>query len=119
MNNLAFEVVKLLRRVTGQVELDPRIQLCLDSFDPAQFNLEQVVASLHAESLVAKRKILELIVAVHEADQSWDFSEDDYVRKVGSALGLEPAEYEDFVIGEIHVESGGFVVLPPPMPVKT
>ncbi|MFP6687273.1 MAG: TerB family tellurite resistance protein [Polyangiaceae bacterium] len=111
------EVANLLRRVTGQSDLEPRLQECIDTFDPKMFDVVQVAASLQSESVTAKTKILELVVAVHEADDSWDFAEDDYVRQVGAALGLEPHDIAVFVVGDLHVESGGFVVLPPPLPV--
>lgn len=111
------EIAKLLRRVTGESELDPRLRACMDTFDPKQFDVVEVAASLQSESVSAKTKILELVVAVHEADDSWDFSEDDYVKQVGAALGLEPHDIAVFVVGDIHVESGGFVVLPPPLPI--
>jgi tellurite resistance protein len=105
--------------VTGQTELDPRLQSCLDSFDKDSFEIGEAASVLQGESMAAKRKVLELIVAVHEADDSWDFSEDDYVRQVGAALGLAASDYADLVVGDMAIESGGFVVLPPPLPVDS
>jgi uncharacterized tellurite resistance protein B-like protein len=113
------QVGTLLRRVTGQTELDPRLQSCLDSFDKDSFEIGEAASVLQGESMAAKRKVLELIVAVHEADDSWDFSEDDYVRQVGAALGLAASDYADLVVGDMAIESGGFVVLPPPLPVDS
>ena len=107
------EVEKLLRRITGESELDSRLAQCLTNFDPGRFDMKEVAAVLAEETDAAKRKILELVVAVHDSDRHWNFDEDRYVRELGDALGVPGADYADLVVDELDVQRAGFVIMPP------
>ena len=45
-----------------------------------------------------KKRLLELIAAVHAADGEIDFAEDDHLRAVGAALGLPDDSYKELVV---------------------
>src|SRR5829696_2070029 len=73
-------VRRLLRQVLGDavpMDLDFRI----DEFDPAAFDLGEVAASFAGDPPENKRRLLELVSAVHAADQEFDLSEDEFVRR--------------------------------------
>ena len=93
----------------GRCQLDPRLAQCLNAFEPASFDVGQVASVLSTERSQA-RKIPEL-VAVHDADQQWDFAED--ARAFGGR-GTRLAGVSTETAGsKRHIESAGFVVLPP------
>ena len=45
-----------------------------------------------------KKRLLELIAAVHAADGEIDFAEDDHLRAVGAALGLPAESFKELVV---------------------
>lgn len=96
-------------------ELKERIEI----FDPAAFDLESQASQFAEDSEDDKYKLLELIAAVHAADDEFDFAEDEYVRKVASALGLAQEGLTrftlDFEIEELKTELGKLRT-PPPVP---
>jgi len=106
----------LLRRAMGRPSLPEWLVWRLDDFKPEHLDVTEAVAKLGLDSDDTKRKLLELIVAVHESDETWDLSEDAYLREVASALGLAAADYADLTVGELEIESIGRAVLPPPLP---
>jgi hypothetical protein len=99
-------VRRLLRQVLGDavpMDLDFRI----DEFDPAAFDLGEAGAAFASDPPDNKRRILELVSAVHGADQEYDLAEDDFVRQLGAALGLPEESYRDLaatVVEQIDLE---------------
>jgi hypothetical protein len=115
-----------LRRASGESVLPAALEARIDGFRPAAFDLDATVASLAIDDAASKRQLLELIAAVHEADDITDLDEDAYLRAVAEALGVPAADYADLVIDELAVESirGAWAGLsdatprrkPPPLP---
>jgi uncharacterized tellurite resistance protein B-like protein len=115
-----------LRRATGEPALPAALEARIDGFRPAAFDLASTVAGLTLDDSASKRQLLELIAAVHEADDVTDLDEDAYLRAVAEALGVPVADYADLVIDELAVESirGAWAELsgasprrrPPPLP---
>jgi uncharacterized tellurite resistance protein B-like protein len=64
------------------------------NFRPAKFDAENAGASLR-DLGDDRRKVLEMIAAVHDADDEFDFDEDRYLQSVGRGLGLKPEQYAD------------------------
>lgn len=99
-------VRRLLRQVLGDavpMDLDFRI----DEFNPATFDLGEAGAAFVADPPENKRRLLELVSAVHGADQEFDLSEDDFLRQLGAALGLPEDAYADLaatVVEQIDLE---------------
>ena len=113
-------VVELLAGVLEVDELPDALMSWIDAFDPASFDVEKSCAEFAEDPAVDKRKLLELIAAVHEADEELDFSEDDYLREVAAALDIDPAELEDLtLVIEVQTLSDHIRILrkgPPPPP---
>jgi hypothetical protein len=99
-------VRRLLRQVLGDavpMDLDFRI----DEFDPGSFDLGEVGAAFVGDPPENKRRLLELVSAVHGADEEYDLREDEFVRQLGAAIGLPEETYRDLaatVIEEIDLE---------------
>lgn len=92
------KLAELLGAERIPVELDGR----LAAFDPASFGLERTVAAMPALDEAAGRQVLELVVAVHEADGVLDLDEDAYLVRLATALGLPRSVWADL---SLEVES--------------
>ena len=80
------EVRALLEELAG--ELPTEVEVKIASFDPKQFDLAASAAEFKSDSEDDRKKLLFLVSAVIEADEEIDFSEDDYLRALATALGL-------------------------------
>ena len=100
-------VRRLLRQVLGESAVPMDLDFRVDEFDPATFDLGEAAAQFAGDPPENKRRLLELVSAVHGADQEYDLSEDDFVRQLGAALGLTEDSYRDLaatVVEEIDLE---------------
>lgn len=91
-------VRRLLRELLDGAALPIDLDFRIEEFDPAAFDLAATAAAFAGEPPAVKRRLLELLAAVHAADGELDFVEDEQLRRVAAALGLAAAEYEDLVI---------------------
>lgn len=91
-----------VRRLLGELldgaalpaETDARIA----GFDRKAFDLDAAAAHFRADSPERKRKLLELVVAVRDADDVFDTDEDDYMTSLARALDMQPEEYADLAL---------------------
>lgn len=109
-------VGELLAKAMGVTKLPVSLQQRLLQFERRAFDLPATVASLSMEEKDDKRHLLELVTAVHDADEVWDLAEDAFLRSLAEALGVPPELYEDLTVGELHIEEAGEVLELPPMP---
>ena len=116
------EVRALLEDLAGELSTD--VELRLTAFDPAKFNLETAAAPFRGDTEDERKKLLFLVSAVNESDEEIDFSEDEYLRNLGKALGLPAAalkgltmdiEEEDVDLSDLFAEVRKG---PPPPPKK-
>lgn len=88
-------------------------------FDPLKFDLETAASDFAADPPMAKRRLLELVGRMVDADGVVDMKEDEYLRKLAEALGMEHAEYSDLVLDfeveELRETFEALRVPPPPM----
>lgn len=101
-------------------ELPAGLKARIEHFDPEGFDVEEAARAFADDSEQDKVKLLELIAAIHAADDEFDFAEDDYLRKVGKALSLSDEVLAQFTL-EVEVEelADDFERLgksPPPIP---
>jgi uncharacterized tellurite resistance protein B-like protein len=100
-------VRRLLREILEVQALPMDVDFHIDEFDAERFDRSAVVAAFAGDPPAVKRRLLELIGAVHAADGEIDFAEDDHMRAVGAALGLPPEAFKELVVDiveEIDVE---------------
>lgn len=100
-------------------ELPAQVEERIRDFDPLKFDMEAAAADFAADPPMAKRRLLELVGKMVDADGVVDIQEDEYLRRLAAALGMEYAEYSDLVLDyEIEELRGAFEALrspPPPM----
>jgi uncharacterized tellurite resistance protein B-like protein len=88
-------VRKLLRDVLGQSSLPLDLDFRIEEFDPATFDLDAAAAAFTGDPPELKRKLLDLLAAVHAVDEEFDLAEDAYLRRVGLAIGLPEERFRD------------------------
>ena len=114
-------VKNLLSKLTEQDELPEDLVDHINGFDPDSFDLEETAAEFTSDPITSRRKLLELVAAVFDADGEVDFDEDDYLRSLAEALEMDEEDYRDLVI-EYEVEDLSdfeidiVVAIPPPIP---
>ncbi|MFY0534768.1 TerB family tellurite resistance protein [Nannocystis pusilla] len=88
----------LLSTLLGGAEVPDSLLRLINTFSPAAFNVQQVATGLDGLSQEEKRKLLELIASVNDADEELDLAEDIYLRTVAAALGLPQEEFSDLTL---------------------
>jgi uncharacterized tellurite resistance protein B-like protein len=91
-------VRRLLREILDAPALPMDLDFHIDEFSPERFDLGKTAAAFAADPPAVKRRLLELVAAIHAADGEIDFAEDEQLRRVGAALGLPEASYDDLVV---------------------
>lgn len=81
-------------------EVDERIR----GFRLHEFDLDATVADFLGDPPMKKRRLLELVVKMVDADGETDLREDQFVRELAKSLGMEASEYDDLVL-DIEVEA--------------
>lgn len=96
--------------------LDKRIEM----FEPNDFDVYEAASAFADDSEDNKQKLIELIAAVHDADDELDLSEDEYLRQVAEALDIGEEMLADLVLDyEVEDLKDAFAELravPPPIP---
>lgn len=88
----------LLSTLLGGGEVPDALLRLINTFSPAAFNVQQVATGLDGLSQEEKRKLLELVASVNDADEELDLAEDIYLRTVAAALGLQQEEFSDLTL---------------------
>jgi uncharacterized tellurite resistance protein B-like protein len=91
-------VRKLLRQLLGSDALPMDLDFRIDEFSPASFDMATTAAAFADDSIAQKRRLIELCSTVHGADGELDMAEDEHLRRVGAAIGLEPDQFQDLVV---------------------
>jgi hypothetical protein len=88
---------KLLREILAVASLPMDLDVHIDSWKPEGFDMEATAKAFADDPQALKRKLLDLLSAVHAADQEFDLAEDAYLRQVGKAIGLPEERFRDLV----------------------
>ena len=88
-------------------------------FEPLTFDLEAAASDFDADPPMAKRRLLELVGKMVDADGVVDMAEDQYLRRLAELLGMEYGDYEDLVLDfdveELRSNFEALRVPPPPL----
>lgn len=116
---------RAVRRLLGDLlivppdELPTPVEERIRNFDPLKFDLESAAKDFAADPPMAKRRLLELVGKMVDADGVVDMEEDRYLRRLAAALGMDYQEYSDLILSfEIEELRQTFEALrnpPPPM----
>ncbi len=63
-----------------------------------EFDLEEAARDFLSDPPMKKRRLLELVVKMVDADGETDLREDQFVRELAKALKMDESEYEDLVL---------------------
>jgi uncharacterized tellurite resistance protein B-like protein len=88
----------ILRELLDATALPMDLDFRIDEFDPARFDLAATAGAFAGDPPATKRRLLELLSVVHAADGEIDFAEDEQLRRVGAALGLDEEAYRDLTV---------------------
>ncbi|MBK6530278.1 MAG: TerB family tellurite resistance protein [Deltaproteobacteria bacterium] len=91
-------VRRLLGELLDGAALPAATDARIAAFSTEGFDLEETAAHFRDDSPERKRKLLELVVAVRDADDVFDTDEDDYMTALARALGMKPEEYADLAL---------------------
>ena len=109
----------LLARLLEVDELPANVGARVKEFDPEKFDLTMTASQFAADATTEKRKLLELVASVHEADDELDLAEDEYLGSLARALGLAEDEFDDLELDyEVEDLRDHLSALrkPPPLP---
>ena len=113
----------LLRELLDAKDLPESLDARISHFDPADFSLEETAGTFAAAEPERKRRLLELVAAVRDADGEVDVSEDEYLVSLAKALGMKASEYADltldYEIEDLREHLQNLRSLPPPVPKKS
>lgn len=99
--------VKRIEAILGQVlggDPPEALLASLRQFNPAGFNVHAVATRLRELEAGDKRKLLELIASVNDADDELDLAEDAYLRHVAVGIGVPETEIADLTIEVLEDE---------------
>ncbi|MBE7448664.1 MAG: TerB family tellurite resistance protein [Kofleriaceae bacterium] len=85
----------------GQVPAD--LEARIDAFDPRAFDLARTAAVFRGDAQADREHLLSLVAAVHEADETLDLAEDEFLRDLARALAL-PASALGGLTVKVEVE---------------
>jgi uncharacterized tellurite resistance protein B-like protein len=88
---------RLLREILVVPTLPMDLDVHIDSWKTEGFDVGRVAAAFTDDPPAMKRKLLDLLSAVHAADEEFDLAEDAYLRQVGVAIGLPEERFRDLV----------------------
>jgi uncharacterized tellurite resistance protein B-like protein len=114
-------VRQLLAELMGQPDkpLPPNVEDRIRGFDPVRFDPAAAAHEFKDDPLNGKRRLLELVGRLVNADGVLDLREDEYLRKLAGLLGLEYGDYKDLVLDyeveELREHFDKLRAPPPPM----
>ena len=94
----------LLEKILGATAMPESVAKRIELFDVGDFDLKESVAELGETTKDQRRKLLELVAAVHEADDVIDLDEHEFLVKLAQALGAAEEEYTDLTLEVLSVE---------------
>jgi uncharacterized tellurite resistance protein B-like protein len=111
----------LLKELLDAKQLPENIEKRIQVFEPGDFDMAESAREFAKSEPKRKRKLLELVAAVRDADEEVDFAEDEYLVSLAKALGMKESEYSDLTLDyEIEDLRGHLAELKslPPSPPK-
>jgi len=97
-------VKRLLMEILEAGSLPMDVAFRIDEFDPRTFDRAATLAAFAGDPPGLKRRLLELVAAVHVADGEIDFAEDAHLRAVGEGLGVPPEAFKELVVDVLSEE---------------
>lgn len=113
-------VRKLLGDLLGDPKLPDQVEAQLRAFTRETFDIDEAAAAFIDDAPEQKLKLLELVAAVHDADEEVHLDEDQYLKDLADSVGVP---HDDIKHLTLHVEVEALRVsfaelrkTPPPLP---
>jgi uncharacterized tellurite resistance protein B-like protein len=97
-------ISRMLCKLLNASELPAAQKTRLQSFNPAKFDVDTAAGSLKALKDADKRKVVELVASVNDADEVLDFDEDAYLKKVALGMGMKEKDLDGLTIEVLEDE---------------
>lgn len=88
----------LLCKLLGTTSIPENLADRMKGFNPAKFDAGAAATQLRTDLGEDAAQVIDMIAAVHDADEEFDMGEDAYIRKVGSGLGLSDEQLKAHTI---------------------
>ena len=95
------EIRALLVELAGEARVE--VETCIASFEPAKFDMSNLVGYFAGDSEADRKKLLLLVSTVIEADEVTDLAENDYLRALADALKLPASALEGLTV-DVEIE---------------
>lgn len=114
------EVRGLLEDIGG--ELSPALEVKIGTFDAKAFDVVATAKHFRDDPEEDRKRVLFLVAAINDADDEFDFAEDEYLRTLCKALGLPDSALAgmtlDVEVDELRSSFDKLRKGPPPPPSK-
>jgi uncharacterized tellurite resistance protein B-like protein len=91
-------ITDLVRDLMCSQALPDGLQEHIDTFDPATFDLKSAASNFAHDPPMSRRRLLELVAQVMNADGIYDFAEDDFMRALASELQVPESDFSDLTL---------------------
>jgi uncharacterized tellurite resistance protein B-like protein len=112
-------VTETLSELSGS-KLPAELEKRIASFDKKSFDMGKTAAAFKGDSVDDRKRVLQLVAAINDADDEFDFAEDDYLRSLAKALDLPSEALDgltlDVEVDELQEDFAKSGKLPPPPP---
>lgn len=95
------KVRELLEELGGELPTD--VELKIVGFDPSKFDMKASAEAFKGDPEEDRKKVIQLVSAVNDADDELDIAEDEYLRALASALELPSSALEGMTV-EVETE---------------
>ncbi len=108
-----------LRELFGD-PLPAAVEQRIEAFPAEGFDPADAARRFARAPAVDRRRLLELLAAVRDADEEIDLAEDEYMHRVAEALGMPRDEYTDLTLDyDVEVlRDTAHRIAPPPPPTR-
>jgi uncharacterized tellurite resistance protein B-like protein len=95
------KVRELLEELGGELSTD--VEIKITGFDPSSFDMKASASAFKSDPEEDRKKVIQLVSAVNDADDELDFAEDEYLRALAAALELPASALEGMTV-EVETE---------------
>jgi uncharacterized tellurite resistance protein B-like protein len=114
------EAVRAVLTELAGDDLPVELETQMAQFDPDKLDLEKTCGAFKNDPVADRARVLAFVAKINDSDDEVDFAEDEYLRKVCTALGLPKTALEGLVVDveieEMRADFEKVVRKPPPPP---
>lgn len=113
-------VEQYLKELMPEAALTRELKERIDNFSPDKFKLLDVVAVFVGDAKAERMKLLDIVAAIHAADEEYDLDEDEFLLNVAQGLELTEEDVKEHALDyEVETLKEHLKIVrptPPPIP---